>query len=146
MKTVICTGSTLTGFTAGEEYQLNKRVIKSNGGLSYFVSGTGKGGEYEIKTSGGHLAEFKVKTKTLLKMLVRAFVTHARSKGWGDSKKGPHKSWSQTPFKNANEWARFMASGYDMKETKESILEYGDVKFIDQAAVDFFVDEEMSYF
>ena len=79
-------------------------------------------------------------------MLVRAFVTYARSRGWGDSKKDPHNAWTQTPFKSANEWARFMASAYDMKELKANIIESEGVKLIDQAAVDFFVDEEMSYF
>lgn len=86
----------------------------------------------------------KVKKKSILKMLVRAHVNYAKSCGWGDSKGGSYKSWSGTPYNSVNNWARCFAIGYDIDAIEIEAAEDGDT--INQEYLNWFVEEQMSYF
>lgn len=89
------------------------------------------------------MATFK-RHKSLLKMLVRAHVNYAKSRGWGDSKNGAFRSWSGTPYKSSKDWARCFALGYDLKAIQEDAQAEGQP--LDQEFVNLLVDEQMSYF
>lgn len=89
------------------------------------------------------MATFK-RHKSLLKMLVRAHVNYAKSRGWGDSKNGGNKSWKRSGYKSVNDWARCFALSYDLDDIREDAQAEGQP--LDQEFVNWFVDEEMSYF
>lgn len=148
----ICTHSTAACFIVGEAYEIDARL----GGRGYYVAGKWIGYAYDnknpdtidVRGTQGVIASFNKgiarKKKSLLKMLVRAHVVYAKSRGWGDSKNGAHKSWSGTPYKSANDWARCFALGYDIEAIELEAAEAGDK--IDQEYLNWFVDEQMSYY
>lgn len=84
------------------------------------------------------------RNKSLLKMLVRAHVNYAKSRGWGDSKNGALNSWTRSGYKSSKDWARWFAQGYDLKAIRENAEAEGQP--LDQGFVNWYVEEEMSYF
>ncbi|UGO53169.1 hypothetical protein HAZELMIKA_79 [Klebsiella phage vB_KaeD_HazelMika] len=148
----ICTHSISRAFVVGEAYEIEPK----KGGRGFHVGGNFTGYAYDSKTPdlidvrgvNRTIASFNKgiarKKKSLLKMLVRAHVVYAKSRGWGDSKNGAHKSWSATWYKSANDWARCFALGYDIEAIELEAAEEG-VK-VDQEYLNWFVDEQMSYY
>lgn len=148
----ICTHSITRDFVVGESYEIKPK----NGGRGFYVGGNWTGYAYDSETPdlidvrgvNRTIASFNKgiarKKKSLLKMLVRAHVVYAKSRGWGDSKNGAHKSWSGTPYKSANDWARCFAMGYDLKAIEQDAEAEGQP--VDQEFVNWFVDEQMSYY
>lgn len=150
MKVAICTHSILSSISVGESYEVKPR---KHGKLVDIGAYIGRVDGDEITISGGpgrifatlSTAEAKeTKRKSLLKMLVRAHVNYAKSRGWGDSKSGAHKSWRGTPYKSTSDWARCFALGYDLKAIEQDAEAEGQP--LDQDFVNWFIDEQMSYF
>lgn len=153
---LVCIQSRINDFTVGsiyhdatrETYSGNKernvignklgRWILNNGGLQ--VRGV---------YSSIPMATFEpAPTKSLRKMMVRAFVKYAKDRGWGDSKNGARYSWSGNAFNNANDWARNWADGYFCNDGTpiEAFAEHFEPgQQITQHDIDGYVDEEMSY-
>lgn len=141
---LICISSRVSSFAPGEVFKMYEgNKLDGNHTCGWIINHNEESGKYEITGSDGVYAEFS-RVKSLLKMLVRAHVVYARSHGWGDGKNGAYKSWSQTPYKSANDWARCFALGYDLDEVKRELL--ADYEGLDQDAVNCFVEEQMSYF
>lgn len=150
---LVCTQSRLKDFTVGEVY--HDTVINYPwGGQDRLVDGNRIGG---WALNGGGLevrgddysepyATFKeVKNKkTLPKMIVRAYVNHAKSRGWGDSKNGAYRSWNQTPYNSTKDWARNMAAGFCIKTLEESAEMDGEK--ICQKYINDYIDDDMSYY
>lgn len=147
---VICTHSSMQSFKFGNSYTIKDGGITTerSGDIAIgFDIDTVSDTEYQISALHG-LATFSSaevgKKKSLLKMLVRAHVNYAKSRGWGDSKNGAFRSWSGTPYKSSKDWARCFALGYDLKAIQEDAQAEGQP--LDQEFVNLFVDEQMSYF
>ena len=150
----ICTHSEAPKiFVVGEAYELNNRHTSKG----YIVDGKWIGYAYDesqpdiidVRGTRGVIASFnkgeaRSEGKSMMKMLVRAFVLVAKSRGWGDSKNGANKSWNGTPYKNTKDWARCIAGSYDLKEVEQSMFEDDPkLKFIDQEAVNFYAENEI---
>ncbi|MEG0209070.1 MULTISPECIES: hypothetical protein [Gammaproteobacteria] len=140
MTKLICVSSNIS-FTVGKTYKPDGHRITSETGSSYFLNGGN--GLVVSGTYGEAYATFKVKEKSLLKMLVRAYKSHAISRGWGDSANGPYMSWSGTPFNSAGEWARHMALGTCTDSLESSAVVNNEP--LDQDYVNQYVEDEMSY-
>lgn len=152
-KVAICTHSKTRLLTVGESYSIENRL----GGRGYLINGKWIGYAYDEKEPNtiqvrgavtGVIASFNKgearNGKSMMKMLVRAFVLVAKSRGWGDSKNGAFKSWSGTPYSNTKDWARCIAASYDFKEVEQSMFEDDpNLKFIDQEAVNLFAENEI---
>lgn len=147
---LICIQSRVNDFTVGEIYR-DKTRLKWGDCRERVVSGKFLGNW--ILNDGGlkvlgvdkndPMATFKP-AKSMMKMLVRAFVLVAKSRGWGDSKSGAFKSWSGTPYGNSKDWARVIAGSYDMKEVEKSMFEDDPkLKFIDQEALNLYAENEI---
>lgn len=151
-KVAICTHSVIPSFVAGESYEI---ITESNNGKRFKLAGGWIGkvlgddpNEITVKGTDRVFATFNKgearKSKSMMKMLVRAFVLVAKARGWGDSKNGAFKSWSGTPYNNTKDWARNIAFSYDCSQLAEQILEEDpNLKFIDQEAVNIFAENEI---
>lgn len=145
---LICTSSRVKSFTVGKAYE--SRVVEAHGVTTHEVNGDTACGwvlNDGLKVCGvdhsNPMATFR-KDKSMMKMLVRAFVNVANSRGWGDSKNGAFKSWSGTAYNNTKDWARSIAFSYDVGEVARNIIdEDPNVKFIDQEAVNLFAENEI---
>ena len=147
---VICTHSSMQSFKFGNSYVISDEGITTerSGDVAIgFGIDTVSGTEYKIEALHG-FATFSSaeagKEKSLLKMLVRAHVNYAKSRCWGDSKIGGNKSWNRSGYKSSKDWARCFALGYDLKAIKEDALAEGQP--IDQDFVNWYVEDQMSYF
>lgn len=150
MKVAICTHSIIPSIEVGESYEVKPRKHGKLVNVGAYI-GIVDGDDVTVNGTGGLVlaalstAEAKDRNpKSMMKMLVRAFKNEAKSRGWGDSKNGPYKSWGGTPFKNTNQWARHMAYSYELGEVAREIMEDDpNVKFIDQEAVNLFAGNEI---
>lgn len=144
-----CTKSNTPLFKAGCAYEIADHsngwvtVLNHHGDKDFYGMASGR---RNISVNGVNrlIAKFKMPGhKSHRKMLVRAFVKCAKSRGWGESKNGPLKSWSRTGYNGAKEWARCWADGYcnESGELLECFREDGEE--LDQTFFDFFADEEL---
>lgn len=145
---LVCTSSRVKSFTVGNKYE--SRTVEHYGIVTHEVDGDTACGwviNDGLSICGADhsnpMATFR-KDKSMMKMLVRAFVLVAKARGWGDSKNGAYKSWSGTPYKNSRDWARAIAFSYDAGSVAREIIdEDPNVKFIDQEAVNLFAENEI---
>lgn len=155
-KVAICTHSANHNvFSVGEAYPIDEKLDKGG----YLVNGKWIGRVYNESepdtidvrdTTGAITASFNKgearKSKSMMKMLVRAFALAAKARGWGDSKNCAFSSWSGTPYSNNKSWARCVAVSYDLNKVAQNMFdEDPNLKFIDQEAVNFFAENEIYY-
>lgn len=145
--TVICTHSRRKTFKTGNSYDIVDGMISTELGISIKFAMHQNGDEYTIPFAEGSVtfsSAVAKKEKSLLKMLVRAHVNYAKARGWGDSKNGSNKSWKRSGYKSAKDWARCFSLGYDLKAIRDDAEAEGQP--LDQEFVNWFIDEQMSYF